>query len=340
MATRDGQDQGSLDDPAFRAAVLLMSLGEDEAASILKYMGPDEVQRVGMAMSSLSNISRKDVESVVADFLSEYNTQSGLGVGTDEYIRKVLVRALGEDRASGVLDRILEGGSNSGIESLQWMDPRTIATAIENEHPQIQAVVLSNLDPDKSASILGNFPDKTRLDIIMRIANLETVQPEALMELNAILERQFSGAGASPATDVGGMKAAAEIMNNLDRGVETELMESLKELDEEMADTIQDLMFVFENLKEVDDRGIQTLLREISTDMLILALKAADDELQEKIFTNMSKRAAELLKDDLEAKGPAKLSEVEAAQKEILAIARKLAEAGEIQLGSGGEQML
>ena len=332
--------EGLLQDPANRAAVLLMSLGEQAAASILRLLGPKEVQRVGLAMSAISNVERQDVERVIEDFLVNFGTQTGLGLRNEDYIRNMLVEALGAEKASGILDRILVDGSTSGIDSLKWMDPRSVADAIEHEHPQIQAVVLSYLDPDRSATILMNFSEKARLDIIMRIASLERVQPDALRELNSILEKEFSGKGANPATNLGGTKTAAEIMNNLDSSIEGELMESIKEVDEDLGEQIQDLMFVFDNLKEVDDRGIQALLREISTDLLIMALKGADEELQGKIFDNMSKRAAELLKDDLEAKGPVRLSDVEAAQKEILATARKMADAGEIQLGNGGEQML
>lgn len=339
LAVQSFQDK-SLEDPANRAAILLMSLGEQDAASILRYMGPTEVQKVGMAMSSIANVARSDVELVLGDFLDNYGSQTGLGLGTEDYIRNMLVQALGEDKAGGILDRILVGGSTSGIDSLKWMDPRSVANAIQNEHPQIQAVVLSYLDPDRSASILINFPDKVRLDIIMRIASLESVQPDALKELNSILEKQFSGKGANPATNLGGTKTAAEIMNNLDSAIEAELMDSIKEVDEDLGEQIRDLMFVFDNLKEVDDRGIQALLREVSSELLILALKGADEELQEKIFGNMSKRAAELLRDDLEAKGPVRLSDVETAQKEILVIARRMAEEGEIQLGGGGEQMV
>jgi flagellar motor switch protein FliG len=331
---------GLLQDPANRAAVLLMTLGEKDAANVLRFMGPKEVQRVGTAMSSIDNVSRKDVELVLDDFLDNFGTQTGLGLGTEDYIRNMLVQALGEEKAAGILDRILVDGSTSGIDSLKWMDPRSVANAIQNEHPQIQAVVLSYLDPDRSASILVNFPEKVRLDIIMRIASLRSVQPDALRELNTILEKQFSGKGVNPGTNLGGTKTAAEIMNNLESSIEAELMESIKEVDEDLGEQIQDLMFVFDNLKDVDDRGIQALLSEISSDLLILALKGADDELQGKIFGNMSKRAAELLRDDLEAKGPVRLSDVEGAQKEILATARKMAEAGEIQLGSGGDEMV
>lgn len=329
-----------LSEPVNRAAVLLMSLGEKEAANILRFMGPTDVQKVGLAMSAISNVARSDVELVMSDFLEKYSAQTGLGLGTESYIRNMLVQALGEDKAGGILDRILVDGSTSGIDSLKWMDPRSVANAIQNEHPQIQAVVLSHLDADRSASILTNFPDKVRLDILMRIAALESIQPDALKELNSILEKQFSGKGANPATNLGGIKAAAEIINFLDGTIEAEVMENIKEVDEDLGERIRDLMFVFDNLKEVDDRGIQALLREVSSDLLIVALKGADEELQEKIFSNMSKRAAELLRDDLEAKGPVKLSEVEGAQKEILAIARRMADAGEIQLGSSGEQMV
>lgn len=339
QATKTFQDP-SLNDPANKAAVLLMSLGEKDAANILRYLGPMEVQKVGTAMSAIANVARSDVELVIGNFLDNYGSQTGLGLGTENYIRNMLVQALGEDKASGILDTILVHGSTSGIDSLQWMDPRSVANAIQNEHPQIQAVVLSYLEPERSASILMNFSEKVRLDIIMRISSLESVQPDALKELNSILEKQFSGKGANPATNIGGTKTAAEIMNNLDSTIEAELMDSIKEVDEDLGDKIRDLMFVFDNLKEVDDRGIQVLLREVSSELLILALKGADEELQEKIFGNMSKRAAELLRDDLEAKGPVRLTDVETAQKEVLGIARRLSEEGEIQLAGGGEQML
>lgn len=323
-----------------RAAIFLMSMGEKDAAAVLKQMGPKEVQKVGSAMSALKSISQGSVETVLSQFLNECGEQSGLGIGSEEYIRNMLTEALGEDRARGILDRILLGGSSSGINSLKWMDPRSVADVIRQEHPQIQAVVLSYLEADQSASILSQFPEKVRLEILMRVANLESVQPDALKELNVILEKQFSGKGSNPSAAIGGTKTAAEIMNNLDGSIEAELMEAIREADEELGARIQDLMFVFDNLREVDDRGIQALLREVSSEVLILALKGADDYLKEKIFANMSKRAAELLRDDLEAKGPVRLSEVESAQKEVLIIARRMADAGEIQLGGGGEEMV
>lgn len=323
-----------------RAAILLMSMGEKDAAEILKQMGPKEVQKVGAAMSMLKSVSQDTVSGVLSMFLHECGNQSGLGVGAENYIRNMLTEALGEERARGFLDRILLGGSSSGINSLKWMDSRSVADVIRNEHPQIQAVVLSYLEPDQSASILTNFPEKVRTEIMMRIASLESVQPDALNELNLILEKQFSGKGSNPSTSIGGTKTAAEIMNNLDGAVEQELMESIKTLDQDLGNQIQDLMFVFDNLRDVDDRGIQSLLREVSSEVLILALKGTDDYLKEKFFANMSKRAAELLRDDLEAKGPVRIVEVEAAQKEILVVARRMADAGEIQLGGAGDAMI
>ncbi len=317
-----------------------MTLGEADAAEILKHLGPKEVQRIGSAMSQLSKVSQTEVESVLNNFMGEVTTLTGLGVGADSYIRNMLVTALGEDKASGLIDRILLGGNTTGLDTLKWMESRSVADIIRNEHPQIQAIVIAYLDGDQAAEVLTFFTEKVRLDIMMRVASLDTVQPSALQELNNILEKQFSGNAGSQTKEVGGVKVAAEIMNNLDSSVEAELMDAIKELDEDMGSQIQDLMFVFDNLKEVDDRGIQALLREVSSEVLIIALKGADEILQEKIFKNMSKRAAELLRDDLEAKGPVKVSEVEGAQKEILTIARRMADAGEIILGGGGEQML
>ncbi|SMF36397.1 flagellar motor switch protein FliG [Alteromonadaceae bacterium Bs31] len=323
-----------------QAAILLMTLGEKSAAEILKHMGPKEVQRLGTAMAALNNVQQYEVEVVLSSFMEEVRTQTGLGMGADSYIRNMLVTALGEDKANGLIDRILLGGNTTGLDTLKWMEARSVADIIRNEHPQIQAIVLAYLDADQSAEILSYFPEKVRLDVMMRVAALDTVQPGALQELNDILEKQFSGNAGSQTKDMGGFKTAAEIVNNLDSSVGSELMDSIREIDDDMGNQIADLMFVFDNLKDVDDRGIQALLREVSSDVLILALKGADEALQEKIFGNMSKRAAELLRDDLEAKGPVKISEVEGAQKEILTIARRMADAGEIALGGSGEEML
>ncbi|WP_185231273.1 flagellar motor switch protein FliG [Teredinibacter franksiae] len=323
-----------------QAAILLMTLGEKSAAEILRHMGPKEVQRLGTAMAALNNVQQYEVEVVLNSFMEEVRTQTGLGMGADNYIRNMLVTALGEDKANGLIDRILLGGNTTGLDTLKWMEARSVADIIRNEHPQIQAIVLAYLDADQSAEVLAHFSEKVRLDVMMRVAALDTVQPGALQELNDILEKQFSGNAGSQTKEMGGFKTAAEIVNNLDSAIGGELMDSIREIDDDMGNQIADLMFVFENLKDVDDRGIQALLREISSDVLILALKGADEALQDKIFANMSKRAAELLRDDLDAKGPVKVSEVESSQKEILTVARRMADAGEINLGGGGEEML
>jgi len=323
-----------------RAAILLMTLGEQDAAEILKHMGPKEVQRVGTSMATLNNVNQTQVEGVIAEFLESVSGETGMGLGSDSYIRNMLTQALGADKAGALIDRILLGGNTTGLDSLKWMESRQVADLIRHEHPQIQAIVVSYLDSDQSAEILSNFDEKVRLDIVMRVAALDQVQPAALKELNDILERQFSGNQGAQATTIGGIKVAANIVNLVESSVAADLLEQIKEVDEDLGTQIQDLMFVFDNLVDVDDRGIQALMREVSTDLLVLALKGADTTVQEKIFKNMSKRAAELLRDDLEAKGPVKVSEVEGAQKEILTIARRLADAGEMVLGGGGEAMV
>lgn len=323
-----------------RSAIFLLSLGEADAAEVLKHMGPKEVQKVGAMMAQLEDVNRNKVVAVLKCFIEIVRHETGLGMGADGYIRNMLTQALGEDKASGLIDRILLGGNTTGLDTLKWMEARAVADIIRYEHPQIQAIVVAYLDPDQSAEILAYFDTKVRLDIMLRVANLSTVQPAALQELNDILERQFSGSGSTKTTTMGGVKRVADIMNYVEGSIETPLMESIKQVDDDLCTEIEDLMFVFDNLSEVDDRGIQALMREVSSDVLILALKGANEGVKEKIFKNMSKRAAELLQDDLEAKGPVRLSEVETAQKEILSIARRMADSGEIALGKGGEEMV
>ncbi|WP_198650420.1 flagellar motor switch protein FliG [Saccharospirillum mangrovi] len=324
-----------------RAAILLMSVGETDAAEVLKHLGPKEVQRVGTSMSGLSEVRQEQLEGAVRLFLEEVGGQTSLGIGANDYIRNMLTQALGADKATGLIDRILLGGNTTGLDTLKWMEPRAVADIIRNEHPQIQAIVIAYLEPDQSAEILAQFSEKVRLDIVMRVAALETVQPIALQELNSILEKQFSSSAGTQAQSLGGVKTAAEIMNFLESSVEAEIMDGIKTVDEDLAAEIADLMFVFENLSDIDDRGIQMLLREVPTDLLKVALRGSDQKLQEKMLGNMSKRAAEILRDDMDAMGPVKLSDVETAQKEILNIARRMSDAGEIALGgTGGEAMV
>ena len=324
-----------------KAAILLLSLGESDAAQVLRHLGPKEVQRVGTAMAQMRNIQREQVERVLGEFIETVGEQTSLGIGSDGYIRKMLTQALGEDKAGGLIDRILLGGNTSGLDSLKWMEPRAVADVIRYEHPQIQAIVVAYLDPDQAGEVLAHFDHKVRLDIVLRVSSLNTVQPAALKELNLILEKQFSGNSNTSRASLGGVKRAADIMNYLDSGIEAQLMDAIREVDADLSGRIEDLMFIFDNIADIDDRGIQTLLREVSSDALVMALKGADEAVKEKIFRNMSKRAGELLRDDLEAKGPVRVSEVESAQKEILTIARRMAEAGEIVLGAkGGEEMI
>ncbi|MFC4308542.1 flagellar motor switch protein FliG [Steroidobacter flavus] len=324
-----------------RAAILLLSLGEAEATEVMKHMGAKDVQRIGGAMTQLQNISRQEVQDVLAGFTKELEEKTALGIGVDDYLRKVLIGALGEDKAGGVIDRILFGRSSKGLEALKWMDARAVAELIRQEHPQIISIVLAYLDADQSAEILSQFPDWLRADVIMRIATLDGIQPTALHELDEVIEKQFAGkTGALKTSVIGGIKTAAQIMNFLDSTQESVLIENIRKVDDTLGGKIQDLMFVFGDLVEIDDRGMQEVLRAVPGEKLLLAMKGADDELKAKIFKNMSQRAAEMLKDDLESRGPVRLSEVEGAQKEILLQVRKMSEAGTIQLGGKGEEFV
>jgi flagellar motor switch protein FliG len=321
-----------------RAAILLLTLGEQEAAQVLKHMGAKEVQRIGTAMSKLANVSKEEVQGVITQFTSSVESETSVGVGTDDFLRRVLVDALGQDKAASIIDRINIGRSTKGLEALKWMDARAVAELIRLEHPQIIAIVLAYLDADQSAEVLTHLPANMRSDIVVRIATLDGVQPSAINELDDIMEKQFAGkAGGGKTSTMGGAKAAANIINLLEPSQEGMIMEQIVKADQALGARIQDLVFVFDNLLELDDRSMQELMRQVPSDRLLLALKGADEPLKEKIFKNMSQRASEMLKDDLEAKGPVRISEVEGAQKEILQIARKLAESGAIALAGKGE---
>lgn len=319
-----------------KASLLLLTLGQERAASVLKNLGPKEVHLIGTTMASLSNISNEMVDGVLEEFIVSIKDKTALGVDSDAYIRDMLTNALGADKAGSIIDRILLGRDSKGIDQLKWMDARAIADLVRLEHPQIVAIILSLLDPDQSAEVLGLLPENMRSDLLMRVATLEGVQPAALRELDEMMEQQLTGGDNVQASAIGGIDTAANILNFLDSSVSEMMMEEVTESNAELSQKIQDKMFVFADLIDVDDRGIQTLMREISTDQLLLALRGVEDGLKERIFGNMSKRAAEMLRDDLEAAPPAKLSDVEQSQKDILAIARKLADAGEISLGAGG----
>jgi flagellar motor switch protein FliG len=321
-----------------RAAILLVALGEQEAAEIMRRLEPKEVQTLGKAMASLPNLSRTQVGMVLTEFVQEVQAGSSIGADGNDYVRKVLTRALGEDKASGVLDRIL-GSDPKGLEPLKWMEPSAVAHLIRVEHPQVVAIVLSYLESDQAAAVLAEFPEEARGDILLRIATLDKVQPAAMQELSRIVENGFNGRPPSQSSR-GGVRTAANILNILKPAPDSPVLTEIKEKDAELAQKIEDLTIVFEDLLNVDNRGIQALLREVPSHVLLLALKGADDALKEKIFSNISKRAAEMMKDDLAAKGPVRLSEVESAQKEIIKIARRMSEAGELMLGGKGNDFV
>lgn len=323
-----------------RSAVLLFCLGQAHAVEVFKFLGPKEVQKISLEMAAINNLSHDEIEKVIKQFRDECAVRASIGA-SDEYLRSVLTEALGPDKAANLLDRIMQGNDHSGIESLKWMDPSSAADLIRNEHPQIIATILVHLDPDLASSILTYFSERMRNEVLIRTATLEGVQPQALRELNDVLTGLLSGADRHKKSAAGGVGMTAEILNFMGNTVEASALNYIREYDPELAQRIQDKMFVFENMLEIDDRSIQTILREVQTDSLVVALKGTSPELREKIFRNMSQRAAEMLRDDLEAKGPVKLSEVEAEQKEILKIVRKLADDGQIVLGSkGGDEGL
>jgi flagellar motor switch protein FliG len=325
------------DDGVQKAATLMLALGEEGASEVLKYLGPREVQKIGAAMATIGTLKHEAIAKVVEEFKAASQVHSAVGLDSDEYIRNVLTKALGDDKADSLINRILGGKDASGIESLKWMDSQSVAELIKNEHPQIIATILVHLEPDQACEILNNFSERLRNDVVLRIATLDGIQPAALRELNDVLTKLLTGNESLKKKTIGGVRAAAEILNFMSGDNESSVMESLRQYDGDMAEKIMDEMFVFENIMEIDDKGIQLLLREVQSDTLIVALKGANQDMREKIFRNMSQRAAEMMREDLESKGPVRLSEVEAQQKQILMIVRRLADEGQIMLGSKGE---
>ena len=321
-----------------RAALLLMTLGDREAAEVLKYMGADEVHQVGSAMANLKSVSRNDADAVLDIFIIDVEDQTALGVDTENYVRKLLGNAFGASKANAFIERIVSGDDAQGLDALKWMSSREVIDIIQEEHPQIIAIVLAFLDSAQAAEVIDMLPQELRADVVMRVARLTDIQQSALAEIEGLIASKSADGGRGGTRKVGGDKVAANIVNSLKPEAGEKLLEEIKEKNEELSQRIEDMMFVFETLLEVDDRGIQALLREISNDLLVVALKGCDPEISDKIMSNMSKRAATLLREDMDAKGPMKLSDVEEAQKEILDVARRLADAGDINLGRGGEE--
>jgi flagellar motor switch protein FliG len=326
-------DENGLED----AAILLMSIGEEEAAEVFRHLEPKEVQRLGETISRMKSISREKVEGVLARFATVASQQSVLVADTDQYVKDVLRRALGEDKANLLIDRILQSNDIGGIESLKWMDAGAVGELLRNEHPQIVAAILVHLDHDQASKILKGLSERQRNEVVVRIATLDGIQPSALKDLNEVMSKVLAGGDKLRKSSRGGVKTAAEILNMLGSSIETAVLDYIREADGDLAQKIMDNMFTFDDLEKLDDKGAQTLMKEVQSESLVVALKGATTTLRDKIFRNMSTRAAETLREDLESRGPVRLSEVEAEQKEILKIVRRLADEGQIVLGGGGD---
>lgn len=323
-----------------RAAVLMLLLGEQQAAEIIRFLNPKEVQALGAAMVSVADLSQEAVNIVLDDFVSTLKKQTSLGLGGGDYVEKVLKRALGDDKATSVLSRIMPGQGSKGLEILKWMDARSIADMIAGEHPQVIAIILSVLEYDVAADVLSYLPPDHRAEIIQRVASLETVQPSAMEELEAIMKKQFSTNSSAKSSSFGGVKAAAKIMNFVKVDLESSIMGGLESLDADLKLKIQDNMFVFENLSAVDSRSIQTLMRAVESDMLMVALKGAPEYVKDKFLDNMSARARLMFVDEMESRGPLRMADVEEAQKQVIRIARKLSDAGEMMLAGRGDDFV
>jgi flagellar motor switch protein FliG len=320
-----------------KAALLLMSIGEEEAAEVFKFLGPREVQKIGATMASLKNVTREQLDSVLTEFVKEAEQQTALSMDSSEYIKSVLNKALGETKAGALIDRILQGSDTSGIEGLKWMDSSAVAELIKNEHPQIIATILVHLDRDQASEIISCFVERLRNDVMLRIATLDGIQPAALRELDDVLTALLSGSDNLKRAPMGGVRTAAEILNFMASNQEESAIETVKQYDAELAQKIIDQMFVFENLMDLEDRAIQMLLKEVESETLIVSLKGAQAPLRQKFLSNMSQRAAELLAEDLDSRGPVRVSEVEQQQRKVLQVVRNLAENGQIQLGGKAE---
>jgi flagellar motor switch protein FliG len=326
------KDDQSIED----AAILLMSLGEEEAAAVFKHLAPKEVQRLGETIARMKSITRERMDGVLDRFGTIAQSQHVLVQDTDEYVKAVLRKALGEDKANLLIDRILQGSDVTGIESLKWMDASSVAELLRNEHPQIVAAILVHLDFDQSSSVLKSFTERQRNEVLIRIATLDGIQPSALKDLNEVMSKVLAGGEKLKKASLGGVKTAAEIINLMGSSVETSALDYIREADNELAQKIMDNMFTFDDLNKLDDKGFQSLLKEVQSESLVIALKGAAPELREKVFRNMSSRAAETLREDLDSRGPVRVSEVESEQKEMLKIVRRLVDEGQIVLASGG----
>ncbi|MFN7727306.1 MAG: flagellar motor switch protein FliG [Rubrivivax sp.] len=319
------------------AAILLMSLGEEEASEVFKHLTPKEVQKLGETIAKMKAVPKERVDQIIEKFDKLAENEYSLVNDTDEYVKNVLRKALGDDKANLLIDRILQGSDISGIESLKWMDGTSVAELLRNEHPQIVAAILVHLDQDQAADVLKDFTERQRNEVMVRIATLDGIQPAALKDLNEVLSKVLAGGDRMKKSNLGGVKAAADILNLLGSAAETSVLDFVREADNDLAQKIMDNMFTFDDVEKIDDKGIQALLKEVQSDSLVVALKGSTPGLREKIFKNMSSRAAETMREDLDSRGPVRLSEVEAEQKEIMKTVRRLVDEGQIMLAGGGD---
>lgn len=319
------------------AAILLMMLGDSEAAEILSHLDPHEVQHLGSAMFDVADVSETEVEQVFHTFMGRARARTTIGFGAAPRIRAVMEHALGAERAENVLARITPPTRSRALDALRWMDAKTIAALVEYEHPQIAAVVLAHLEPPAAADVLQLLPAEQQPDIVYRIAKLEAVTAEAMAELEKILVREVARVSSSPATVRGGASEAAKIMNNLRPGSDQRIIRTLGKVDRQLAARIEDEMFIFENLNELDEKNLGILLRNVESEILVVALKGADEKLREKMLGCMSGRAADSIRDEMAERGPMRLAEVHEAQKEVLSTARRLSDAGTIMLAGRGD---
>jgi len=324
-------DEAGLED----SAILLMSLGEEEAAAVFRHLSPREVQSLGATIARMTSVPKERLDKVLAKFTSTAQARSPLVSDTGNYVKNVLKKALDEDKANLLIDRILQNGDISGIEGLKWMDAASIGEMLRQEHPQIVAAVLVHLDSDQAAAVLKTFPERQRNEVLVRIATLDGIQPSALKDLSEVMGRMVSGGEQARMAPLGGVKTAAEMINLLGTSIETAALDYIREADNDLAQRIMDNLFTFDDLMLVDDRGIQALLKEVQSESLVVALKGAKPELRDRILKNMSTRAAETLKEELDGRGPVRVAEVEAEQKELLKIVRRLAEEGQLVIGGG-----
>ncbi|MCG8708911.1 flagellar motor switch protein FliG [Brenneria sp. 4F2] len=318
-----------------KSAILLMTIGEDRAADVFTHLSTREVQHLSAAMASMKQVSNKQLTEVLKEFEVDAEQYAALSVNAGDYLRSVLVKALGEERASSLLEDILESReTTSGMETLNFMEPQSAADLIHEEHPQIIATILVHLKRSQAADILALFDERLRNDVMLRIATFGGVQPAALAELTEVLNGLLDGQNLKR-SKMGGIRTAAEIINLMKTQQEEAVIDAVRDFDGELAQKIIDEMFLFENLVDVDDRSIQRLLQEVESESLLIALKGAEEPLREKFLKNMSQRAAEILRDDLTTRGPVRMSQVETEQKAILLIVRRLADSGEIVIGGG-----